>query len=353
MEWLRRFGMQRMEQDNKVFHANIFFALVEWIIITILAYFIGWLIVQLAVFIPGGSMIVFYLGLTGAFPSLLTFAFFGVAVFFYVYGRMITVSVNRSEVIIKRKFGNPIHLPFDSYKFVSIKELGNTTFKNRHLYLRTIDRNGYAIDYRLRYFSMNTYTELISAINASHIEALPVEFRSQVVYEDMVAGNIEFSLLRSEILKREWIIYGKYSGCILVTALLIFLIRSWGTGVTWDLTQILAVFMLLSLPVMAVRLALNQRKCPYKVFRNGSFLFLDDKKFSMSQIEKIVMTDVNAKSNSIFPLNRYIKIYANNKKYKYWVGSEGSLSYREYQEFCREIERMFINGSSKIVYDQK
>lgn len=345
--------MQRMEQDNKVFHANIFFAIVEWIIITILAYFMGWLIVQLAVLIPGGSMIVFYLGLTGAFPSLLTFVFFGVAVFFYVYGRMITVSVNRSGVVIKKRFGYPVCLPFDSYKFVPVKGLGNATVKNRHLYLRTIDGNGYVTDYRLRYFSINTYTELISAVNASYTEALPAEFRSQVVYEDMVTGSMEFSLLRSEILKREWIIYGRYSGCILATALVLFLIRSWGTGLEWDLAWICAVFMVISLPVMAVRLVLNQKRCPHKVSRDGNFLFLDDKSFSMSQIEKIVMTDVNAKSSSIFPLNRYVKIYANNKKHKYWVGSESSLPYQEYQKFCREIERMFISEPAKIVYDQK
>lgn len=98
---------------------------------------------------------------------------------------------------------------------------------------------------------------------------------------------------------------------------------------------------------------LDQRKCPYKISRNGSFLFMDDKRFSVNQIDKVVMTDVNAKSNSIFPLNRYIKIYANNRQYKYWVGLEGSLSYQAYQELCEGIEKMFINSSSKIFYDKK
>lgn len=344
--------MQKIEQDNKTFHANIFFVLVEWSIITILAYFIGWLIVQFAFFIPNGR-ISFYLWRVFPFPSVFTFAFIGVIVLFYVCSKMITISINRREVIIKKRFGKPIRIPFDSYKFVPIKELGNTTFKNQQLYLRTIDKNGYSIDYRLRYFSMNTYTELISAINASHTEALPVEFRSQVAYEDMVIGNIEFNLLRSQIVKAEWIIYGKYSSCILVSALIMFLIRSWGSGMTWYLVLIVITVMVLSLPVMAVRLALNQRRCPYKISKNGSFLFMDDMRFSVNQIDKVVMTDVNAKSNSIFPLNRYIKIYANNRKYKYWVGSEGSLSYEAYKELCGEIERMFINSPSKIFYDQK
>lgn len=344
--------MKKIEEDNKTFHANIFLVALVWIVLTFLIYMLGWLITQFAFLIPNGR-IRFYLWRVFPFPSVSTFVFIGVVVLFYVYSKMRTVSINRREVIIKKRFGNSIHLPFDSYKFVPIKELGNTSFKNQHLYLRTIDKNGYTIDYRLRYFSMNTYTELISAINASHTETLSVEFRSQVAYEDMVTGIIEFNLFRSQIVKAEWIIYGKYSGCILVSTLIMFLIRSWGSGMTWYLVLIVITVMVLSLPVMAVRLALNQRRCPYKISKNGSFLFMDDKRFSMNQIDKVVMTDVNAKSNFIFPLNRYIKIYANNRKYKYWVGSEGSLSYQSYQELCREIERMFINSPSKIFYDQK
>lgn len=342
--------MERIEEDNKTFHANIFFVALVWIVLTFLIYMLGWLIVQFAFLIPNGA-IRFYL--SRVFPSVSTFVFIGVVVLFYVYSKMRTVSINRREVIIKKRFGDSIRLPFDSYKFVPKKELANTTFKNQHLYLRTIDKNGYTIDYRLRYFSMNTYTEMISAINASHTEALPVEFRSQVAYEDMVRGHIEFDLLRSQIVKAEWMIYGKYSGCILVCALVVFLIRSWGTGLTWYFLLILTTFMVLCLPVLAVRLVFNQKRCPSKISRNGNFLFMDDKRFSMNEIDKVVMTDVRAKSNSIVPLNRYIKIYVNKRKYKYWVGSEGSLSYQSYQELCREIERMFINSPSKISYEQK
>lgn len=340
-----------MEEDKKIFHVNILFVSIGWFILTFIVYMLTWLVVQTICFIPYIRVVSYYLG--RFFPSFVTFAFLGVIVLFYLYSKLIRISINKREVIIKKGFHKSIHLPFDSYRFVPIKEVENTTLKNQHLYFRTIDENGYVVDYKLRYFSIDTYTKLVSAIQAFHTSALPVEFRSQVAYEDMQRGKIEFQIMRSEILKSEWMIYRKYSGCLIVIALVLFLIRSWGTGLTWYLTQILAVLMLLSLPVMAVRLVLNKKRCPYKVYRNGDFLFIDDKRFSISQIEKIVMTDVNAKSNSIFPLNRYIKLYADNKKYKYWVGSEGSMSYQQYQELCGEIERMFINASSKIVYDQK
>lgn len=342
--------MQKIEQENNTFRANIFFATMEWIILTFLIYALGWLITQLSFFISNRKF-VFYLN--EIFPSPVTFALLGCIMLFYVYSKIVTVSINRTEVIIKKTFKKPIRLSLDSYKFEPRKEVGNKTLKNEHLYLRTIDTDGYTIDYRLWYFSVNTYTQLISAIQAAHTAALPIEFRSQVAFEDMVTGIIEFNLLRSQIIKSEWILYGKVSGCIIVSALVMFLIRSWGTGLKWYVALITIILAVLSLPILAVKLVLNQRRCPYKIYRNGNFLFLDDTRFSVNEIDKIIMTDVHAKSNSIFPLNRYIKIYANNKKYKYWIGSEGGLKCQDYQELCGEIERMFINSPFKVFYEQK
>lgn len=101
------------------------------------------------------------------------------------------------------------------------------------------------------------------------------------------------------------------------------------------------------------QLFLNQKKCPHKLYRHGTFLTFDETRFSVSRIETIRMTASNVQSNSIYPKNRYILFSSQGKKYKYWIGSTGTLSRRDYDKICQWIEKAFIHEPDKVVYEQR
>lgn len=351
--------MQITEPENKRFHANRGFILLDYIIITCLVFLAIRLVMDFSFLLPVVRTAFIWLEvyLWRLFPF--SYVLVAVIVALCLYGRIATVSVNRAEVTIKKGFHKPVRIPLDSCKFVPHKKITAKDYKIRHFYLRAIKADGAATDYRLRCFTEGAVSQLFSAINAYQTAAMPSDIRSEVAYEDLVAGEKTFHVIRNQVMKIEWAIYRSYAGIILVTALAIvllpskFLMRSWYESLQWYHVRLVAVCAVISLPFMAVRLAINIKRCPYKISRNGAFLYFDDRCFSLGEISQVIMTDANAKSDSIFPLNRYIRVSANGKKYTYWLGSELCLTAQEYQGLCRDIERMFINTPFKVVYKTK
>lgn len=264
-----------------------------------------------------------------------------------------TVKVSKTGVTVKKQFRKPVFLPLDSFLFEPYKRLGSKRLKNEILFLRVINHEGTSQDYRLFFFSESTYTDLISAIRAADTEAVPVEIRAEAAFEDLRDGKVEYVIPREKIIRAEWHWYMRYSAIIVVLTVALFLMRDWGGGLTYYAGLCAGILMVLGIPLMAVRLFLNQRICPAGVSRYGAFIYFDDRRFSVSDIEKIVMTSPSSVSRSVYPKNRYIRVYSGGTQTKYWLGSDCRLFQWEYRELCGEIERMFINQPSKVIYDQK
>lgn len=267
--------------------------------------------------------------------------------------KITTVKVTKTGVSIKKQFRKPVFLSLDSYSFEPYQKLGSKKLKNELLFLRVVDHKGVIKDYRLFFFSKSKYTELISAINAADTEAVPTEIRAEAAFEDLRDGKVEYVIPREKIIRAEWHWYIRYSAIIVVLTVALFLMRDWGGGLTYYAGLCAGIIMVFGIPVVAVRLFLNQKICPAGVSRYGTFIYFDDCRFSVSKIEKIVITSPTAVSHSVYPKNRYIKVVTEGRQTKYWLGSDCRLFQWDYKELCGEIERMFINQASKVVYDQK
>ncbi len=267
--------------------------------------------------------------------------------------KITAVKVTGTGVAIKKPFRKPVFYSLGSYQFEPYKKLGSKKLKNELLFLRVIDSNGRITDYKLSFFIKRKYTELISAINAADTEAAPVEMRAEAAFENLRDGKVEYAVPRKEIIRAEWHWYMRSSAILIVLTAALFLMRDWGGGLTYCAGLGAGVLMVLGIPVTAVRIFRNQKICPAKISRYGAFLYFDDERFAVREIERIMMTSPQAVSRSLYPKNRYIRVYSGGHRTKYWLGSDCRLFSWGYKGLCDEIERMFINQASKVIYDQK
>lgn len=213
--------------------------------------------------------------------------------------------------------------------------------------------NGIKKTFRLPFFRKTTFTALSSDIHAALTNDVPVEIRSEIAYDDLQSGRTELPFSRQRILRSEWKIFAISSAIIVATVTVVFLVHSFFEPLYWYFLLIACVFLLLGIPISAIRIIYYKKKCPHHIYRHGTFLYFDDNRFSVSEIQTIRMTAVNVVSTSIFPKARMITILAGGKKYRYWIGSTRNLPRAEYQKLCNWMERAFINSASKVIYDQK
>lgn len=340
-----------LEQKDRIFHfSKIHFAL-EYIIKTFILFLILWFIKDMLSFLVAGNMLYYKIHHFFAFPADLISS--AVLMLLCLLPKLTAVRVTKTGIEIKKLLHKPTFLPLQSHQFVSYKKTRNKILKNEFLYLQVTDQDGMVSRYKLPFFSISTYTELISAIYAADTESLPVEFRSETAYEDLQSGKQELTIPKSQLQKTEWRRFSIFISIVAAAALLLFIIRPGIAEFQWYFLFILVTLMVLSIPVEVFRIFRNLKICPHQIYRHGSYLFFDEKQFSASEIERIVMTSPMAVSKTIYPLNRYIIIYNRGKKCKYWLGTAGSMPYPKYESLCREIELGFINQPTKIIYEQK
>lgn len=278
-------------------------------------------------------------------------------VFLFYAPLMTYVWVGRKHVRIKRWLQKPHTYPLSSNQFTFTKKIGNKTIKNELLYMEITEmwdrKPGKKKRFRLAFFRKSDFTALSSAIHAAVADSVPVEIRSETAYNDLQAGETEFPFPRQQIIRSAWKEFAISSAVILAAIAVVFLIRSSFVPLYWYFLVIVSIFLLIGIPVNAVRILSYQKKCPHKIRRHGTYLSFDDTRFSVGEIQTIRMTAANVVPNSIFPKARTITITAGGNKHHYWVGSTRNLSRAEYEKLCKWIERAFIHTASKVVYDQK
>lgn len=172
--------------------------------------------------------------------------------------------------------------------------------------------------------------------------------------DDLQRGKMEVRLPRQQMIRNEWIRFVKFSVIVIVAFLLLLYVGTLDEpDFHWYLAFGCGALMIMSIPVEALRIWVRRKRCPGSISKNGAHLFFDGKHFSVSEIDQICLTDADAVSKSIYPLNRYIRIAARGKRYKYWLGSAGCLSREAYREICEGIEELFTWNPSRVVYRNK
>lgn len=340
-----------MNEQNKTFHSSKLRILTGYLLRAFVVFVLLWTLRDFSSFVFSGSLLFYRLENFLTLPVL--FILGSIPVLLYLIPKTRTITVDKTNVTIRQGFHKTFVFPLASYTFVPHKKLGSKWFKTEYFYLRIEKENEKPEQFELPFFSKKTYSAIFSAIHAAGTHAIPASLRSEIAYENLQAGELTFQMPLSDIRNAEWKRFASFSAVVLVVAVLMFFLRKEYVPLIEYLFLVLACFLPISIPIEAIRIIRNLARCPRTIRRHGTFLYFDEQRFSVNEIDKIILTDINAVSKSIYPLNRYIQVYAGKKKYIYWAGSAGALSEAEYTELCSGLEQVFINAPDKIFYEQK
>ncbi|MCI8940700.1 MAG: hypothetical protein HFH12_12045 [Dorea sp.] len=105
---------------------------------------------------------------------------------------------------------------------------------------------------------------------------------------------------------------------------------------------------LLSLPVLYIRLYVRSRICAERIIIDGNSLQVNGKVYPYSAVRTLEMTSPRKVSDSIFPVQYYMYIVTAEEKKKYWIGS--AVSFPSYEIMCRRMEQAMIYYPDKLKY---
>ena len=210
------------------------------------------------------------------------------------------------------------------------------------------DTAGKIIKIRLYSFTSGSLYDLIDEIHKRETEAISDERKAEVI-RDSWDNERRFNVSSEDIIRSEWkkvgiIIAVWVSLAVCLTILLIFTDNDSYKTFELIFMVIVSLICVLEIPYELIRTVKNVKRCPEYVEFKGEHFMVGEDHFIVSDIKKLTMTSADRKSGSIYPVQRYI-IVTCTEKYKYWLGSEASMSVKEYKRLCAFIRQAFINLS--------
>ncbi len=155
---------------------------------------------------------------------------------------------------------------------------------------------------------------------------------------------------KKELVSVERIRIGKMAIIFFILLLLLlFSLNFFEIGLVMLFVIILVIAEVLSIPVQLLRLHLYSKKCPLEMQLNESEIRMDNLSIPLEEIQGMVITHRNAAGKSIYPINRIMTIKTAKKKYKYWLGTESGLPYREYEKIVNKVEEVCEGNGIKLL----
>lgn len=342
-----------MESNKKIFHSNIGIIIFDGLLTTfaitlllVLAYeFIAYNIITYLLY---SRREIYFLCLgIGIIAAVIIQCF-----------RFTRVYIEQGEffkyVVIKRAFKKKYYRlgkNFFSEKTYCRKH-GAFTINKRYIIIMNKDKN-YVVK-RLYGFSANGLYSLIDEIHKTQTEMIPVKEKEKMI-RDSWDSSLKLELPVEKIVKSEWKSV-RFNSLIFIAvvvfltiALLFFENDEYGN--VKNLVIIMAASVcIIEIPFEIYRTLKNLKRCPERVEFIGDHLIIGEHHFIVSDIEKVIMTSLDRKSNSIYPVQRYMIIKTDMQKYKFWLGSENSGINDEYKIICGIIRYSFINEPEKLMF---
>lgn len=347
----------KLENNIRKFYGNIGKIAVGLFITAILTGLIFWLIID--IILNFTNFIPFFI-FDGMKIPICFIAGFLIAAVIQIL-RFTIVTISSDTVCIKRllkKYTFEIEKCYffekTEYKKHSISML---VFTRNKRYLILKDSVGNIRKIRLYSFSASGLYKLIDEIHKCETEAISNERKERVIRESW-DNERRFDISVKSIVQCEWkkvrIIVSIW---IVITVLLTILLVLTDNDAYHTLELVLMVLAsficVLEVPYELIRTVKNAKRCPeYVAFKGEHFMIADDH-FIVSDVESLTMTSVDRKSNSIYPVQRYMIIKTDMAKYKYWLGSEASITLKEYKRICAFIRQAFINYPEKLEFKGK
>ena len=210
---------------------------------------------------------------------------------------------------------------------------------------------------RLYGFSANELYGLIDEIHKTQIESIDSKEKEKII-RDSWDSSMKLELPVVKIIRLEW--KGVRFNSLIFIVLNAFLVilfmifeNDANSSIKLLITMTSSAICVIEIPFEIFRTKKNIKHCPDHVEFVGEHLIIGERHFMISDIEKVTITSMDRKSSSIYPVQRYMIIKTDTKKYKFWLGSENSGINEEYRIISNIIRCAFINNPEKVNFNGK
>lgn len=210
---------------------------------------------------------------------------------------------------------------------------------------------------RLYGFGEKAFERLADEIRLMQAENIPLEEKvsaeTQSLYEPIVLLSADgldgqYFIPRDKIIREEKKLIGKIAAISIAIAAVLIFIGLDGAGFKEIIALMIAACMAVSCPFLLIGCFKRAKLFPEKIKISGEHLYIGEDHFTLTGIDCAVLTSPRKKSDSIYPVQYYLKIKDGGKVHKYWLGSS-LLCENYYDEFCKEMSKAFAMFPKKLV----
>lgn len=269
--------------------------------------------------------------------------------------RRTSVGIGRDYVYVKR-IGVNVRCSADK-SIVPKSDISSSTVEMMKI---TTYKCGLVLDgryVRLYGFGAGTFERLANEIRLMKSENIPLEEKisaeTQTLYESKVLLSVdgfdgEYGVSRDKIISGEKKLVGKIAAIGIACAAVLVFIGLDGGGFKEAAALIIAVCMVISCPFMLIGCFKRAKLFPEKIEISGEHLYIGDEHFTLASIDYAKLTSPRKKSDSIYPVQYYLKIRDGEKLHKYWLGSS-LLCQSCYNDLCAEMSKAFAMYPKKLI----
>lgn len=266
--------------------------------------------------------------------------------------RFTSVTVTDTKIIIRQSFKS------HSFKLSASdildheegKDFGFIRCKKRYL---TVKSENIAKKFRLKIFTAGAVDDIINQVRMSNAKAIHPKIKkiieSYSLHHDakLVLGKTEIIMHEARNIKINSLIALGICAAIIILDL-VLKIRQNMQFMEFFIIAVCACFFIIRIPFEIKRFSKNINMCPEYINFQGEHIMIGDDHFLISDIESAIITAPGSSSSSIYPVQRYLTIKSVNGNFKYWLGSEASISTDNYKKIIGKLNEAFIYYPEKI-----
>ena len=165
-----------------------------------------------------------------------------------------------------------------------------------------------------------------------------------------------FVLPTAQIVQAEKRILRKGNAIFAGIAVFLFLFGLFGSrqeGVVLPLGIACMLVLLVWLPLQLLQFRRRKGSLPEEILIRNGDLWIDNQCINLYHIKAVKVTSMKVKSNSFFPVQRYLLIQTDSEKRRYWLGSNGSFPDSQYAGLCRMLETALQGRGAVLTYSMR
>ena len=216
-------------------------------------------------------------------------------------------------------------------------------------YLRVFNPSGTSQDYKLHYFSASRHAALLQHIDVSKRKNIPDEIIAEHNLERFSSETTLITWPKKLISQAGRKLYLLIGAIFLAVFLILFFLADPLTfNIMAPIICIICIGVLIYLCGAWPFLLFNEKRCLHTLKIGYQWLQINGQSFKLANIQSLSITSIQKKNDSIFPVQRYLKVFSNGTKYVYWLGFDIGVTYEEYQTLTNILDAFFETTPAKL-----